>query len=149
MTMTCLFCCLPESRELLRNDTAIVVRDAFPVTRGHTLVIPLRHVESFFDTSAEERAAMFELLDAAKQQLQAEFAPAGFNIGINDGAAAGQTIRHLHMHLIPKYAGDRPDGGADRNLDWFYAVSPRLSRYSMGLREPREILIRFSLYQRM
>jgi diadenosine tetraphosphate (Ap4A) HIT family hydrolase len=109
MTMTCLFCCLPASRVLLRNETAIVVRDAFPVTRGHTLVIPLRHVESFFDTSAEERAAMFELLDAAKQQLQTEFAPAGFNIGINDGAAAGQTIRHLHMHLIPRYAGDRPD----------------------------------------
>lgn len=107
--MTCLFCCLPDSRVLLRNETAIVVRDAFPVTRGHTLVIPLRHVESFFDTSAEERAAMFELLDAAKQQLQTEFAPAGFNIGINDGAAAGQTIRHLHMHLIPRYAGDRPD----------------------------------------
>lgn len=109
MTMTCLFCCLPESRVLLRNETAIVVRDAFPVTRGHTLVIPLRHVESFFDTSAEERAAMFELLDAAKQLLQAEYTPAGFNIGINDGAAAGQTIRHLHMHLIPRYAGDRPD----------------------------------------
>jgi diadenosine tetraphosphate (Ap4A) HIT family hydrolase len=109
MTMTCLFCYLPESRVLLRNETAIVVRDAFPVTRGHTLVIPLRHVESFFDTSAEERAAMFELLNAAKQQLQTEFAPAGFNIGINDGAAAGQTIRHLHMHLIPRYAGDRPD----------------------------------------
>jgi diadenosine tetraphosphate (Ap4A) HIT family hydrolase len=94
---------------LLRNETAIVVRDAFPVTRGHTLVIPLRHVESFFDTSAEERAAMFELLDAAKQLLQVEYTPAGFNIGINDGAAAGQTIRHLHMHLIPRYAGDRPD----------------------------------------
>lgn len=107
--MTCLFCCLPQSRVLFRNTTAIVVRDAFPVTLGHTLVIPLRHVESFFDTSANERAAMFELLDAAKQQLQTEFAPAGFNIGINDGAAAGQTIRHLHMHLIPRYLGDRPD----------------------------------------
>ncbi len=107
--MTCLFCCLPASRVLLRNETAIVVRDAFPVTPGHTLVIPLRHVESFFDTSAEERAAMFELLDAAKRQLQTEFVPAGFNIGINDGAAAGQTIRHLHMHLIPRYGGDCPD----------------------------------------
>lgn len=104
-----LFCCLPQSRVLFRNETAIVVRDAFPVTLGHTLVIPLRHIESFFDTSAKERAAMFELLDAAKQQLQTEFAPAGFNIGINDGATAGQTIRHLHMHLIPRYAGDRPD----------------------------------------
>ncbi len=107
--MTCLFCCLPENRVQFRNETAIVVRDAFPVTPGHTLVIPRRHVESFFDTSAQERAAMFELLDAAKQQLQTEFVPAGFNIGINDGAAAGQTIGHLHMHLIPRYAGDRPD----------------------------------------
>jgi diadenosine tetraphosphate (Ap4A) HIT family hydrolase len=107
--MTCLFCCLPESRVLFRNEAAIVVRDAFPVTPGHTLVIPLRHVASFFDTSAKERAAMFDLLNAAKQQLQTAFAPAGYNIGINDGAAAGQTIRHLHMHLIPRYAGDRPD----------------------------------------
>ena len=123
--MTCLFCCLPASRVLLRNETAIVVRDAFPVTPGHTLVIPLRHVESFFDTSAEERAAMFELLDAAKRQLQTEFVPAGFNIGINDGAAAGQTIRHLHMHLIPRYAGDcaDPRGGVrwiipEKAEDW-------------------------------
>lgn len=109
MPMTCLFCCLPESRVLFRNEAAIAVRDAFPVSPGHTLVIPLKHIESFFEASAEDRAAMFELLNAAKQQLQTEYAPAGYNIGINDGAAAGQTIRHLHMHLIPRYAGDRTD----------------------------------------
>ena len=126
--MMCLFCCLPDSRVLLRNEIAIVVRDAFPVTRGHTLVIPLRHVESFFDISSEERAAMFGLLDAARQQLHTEFAPAGFNIGINDGAAAGQTIRHLHMHLIPRYAGDRPDprGG----VRW---IIPEKADYWTGL----------------
>lgn len=83
--MTCLFCCLPEGRVLFRNEAAIAVRDAFPVSPGHTLVILLNHIESLFDTSAEDRAAMFELLIAAKQQLQSEFAPAGYNIGINDG----------------------------------------------------------------
>ncbi len=107
--MDCLFCNLPESRVLLRNEAAIAVRDAFPVSQGHTLVIPQRHVQSFFDTTLAERVALLELLDKAKQQLQAEFPAAGYNIGINDGAAAGQTVHHLHIHLIPRYPGDRPD----------------------------------------
>ena len=94
---------------LLRNDAAVVVRDAYPVTPGHTLVIPTRHVVSFFDTTLLEREAMLALLDRAKLQLQAELGPAGYNIGINDGAAAGQTIGHLHVHLIPRYTGDMPD----------------------------------------
>ena len=107
--ISCPFCCLPEARVLVRNQFAIAFRDAFPVTQGHTLVIPLRHVPSLFDTTAEERISMFELLVEAKRQLQAEFAPAGYNIGVNDGATAGQTISHLHIHLIPRYPGDRPD----------------------------------------
>ena len=94
---------------MLRNEWAMVVRDAFPVSPGHTLVIPLRHVGSFFDTTATEREAMLTLLNAAKQQLDAEFSPAGHNIGINDGAAAGQTVGHLHVHLIPRYVGDQAD----------------------------------------
>lgn len=105
----CPFCALPVSRVLARNDFAITLRDAHPVTPGHTLVIPVRHVSSFFDATHAEREAMLALLDLAKQQLQAEFNPAGYNIGINDGAAAGQTIAHLHMHLIPRYLGDRAD----------------------------------------
>jgi len=103
----CPFCALPQARVLLRNDAAIAIRDAYPVAPGHTLVIPLRHVPSFFDTTAEERGAMLDLLDEAKKQLQSEFGPAGYNIGINDGAAAGQTVGHLHVHLIPRYHGDR------------------------------------------
>lgn len=97
------------ARALLRNGTAIAFRDAYPVSPGHTLVIPMRHVVSFFDTTPDEREAMFDLLESAKQQLQLEFGPAGYNIGVNDGAAAGQTVGHLHMHLIPRYPGDRPD----------------------------------------
>ncbi len=102
-------CVLPGNRVLARNDLAVALRDAYPVTPGHTLVIPVRHVGSFFDTTPSEREAMLALLDLAKNQLQAEFSPAGYNIGINDGAAAGQTIDHLHLHLIPRYTGDRPD----------------------------------------
>jgi len=105
----CPFCTLLAGRPLFRNDAAVVVRDAYPVTPGHTLVMPVRHVTSFFDASPSERDAMLALLDVAKKQLQAEFDPAGYNIGINDGAAAGQTIAHLHMHLIPRYLGDTPD----------------------------------------
>ena len=109
LTVVCPFCELPAERVLFRNDAAVAVRDAYPVTLGHTLAIPFRHVASFFDATQPERDAMLALLDLAKQQLQAEFGPAGYNIGINDGAAAGQTIGHLHMHLIPRYPGDRPD----------------------------------------
>jgi len=105
----CPFCELPAKRVRFRNDAAIALRDAYPVTPGHTLVIPLRHVASFFDATALERSEMLALLDQAKVQLQAELNPAGFNIGINDGAAAGQTVPHLHMHLIPRYLGDAPD----------------------------------------
>jgi diadenosine tetraphosphate (Ap4A) HIT family hydrolase len=107
--LTCQFCALPANRVLFRNDASIAVRDAYPVTPGHTLVIPLRHVVSFFDTTPVERDAMLALLEIAKRQLQDEFVPSGYNIGINDGVAAGQTIGHLHMHLIPRYSGDRPD----------------------------------------
>jgi diadenosine tetraphosphate (Ap4A) HIT family hydrolase len=103
------FFALQAERVLFRNDPSVAARDAYPVTPGHTLVFPVHHVASFFDATQPERDAMLSLLDAAKQQLQAEFGPAGDNIGVNDSAAAGQTIGHLHMHLIPRYPGDRPD----------------------------------------
>lgn len=105
----CPFCALQPERVLLGNGSAIAFRDAYPVSPGHTLVVPVRHVASLFDTTPEERAAMFGLVETAKQQLQVEFGPAGYNIGINDGAAAGQTVSHLHSHQIPRYPGDRPD----------------------------------------
>jgi diadenosine tetraphosphate (Ap4A) HIT family hydrolase len=105
----CPSCTLPAGRPLFRNDAAVVVRDAYPITPGHTLAIPLRHVASFFDATPSDRDAMLALLDVAKQQLQTEFDRAGYNIGVNDGAAAGQTIGHLHIHLIPQYPGDRPE----------------------------------------
>lgn len=87
----------------------MVLRDGFPISPGHTLIIPKRHIGSFFETTPDERNELLSLLDRAQKNLQTEFNPDAFNIGINDGAAAGQTIHHLHIHLIPRYQGDQPD----------------------------------------
>lgn len=107
--VTCPFCNLDPDRIILSNDYAVAIRDGFPVSEGHTLIIPKRHIASLFEATAEEQAALFDLLGQARQQLLDELKPDGFNIGINDGTAAGQTVMHLHMHLIPRYAGDQPD----------------------------------------
>jgi diadenosine tetraphosphate (Ap4A) HIT family hydrolase len=103
----CPFCNREES--LLSNALAYARFDKYPVTQGHLLVLTRRHVSSFFESTPAERAALFELVDAAKALLDERFAPTGYNIGINVGPAAGQTIAHLHVHLIPRYAGDMDD----------------------------------------
>jgi diadenosine tetraphosphate (Ap4A) HIT family hydrolase len=105
----CAFCTLPTIRIIDQNIRGLVIRDGFPVSPGHTLIIPKRHVRSFFDLLPEEREDLLALLDRAKKHLDTVFAPQGYNIGINDGQAAGQTIPHLHIHLIPRYEGDRVD----------------------------------------
>ena len=122
--MPCPFCTLPPDRIVLADAHAVVIRDAFPVSPGHTLVIPRRHVGSFFEVTVEERASLFRLLDEVQRALSAELHPDGWNIGINDGPAAGQTVPHLHVHLIPRYQGDRPDprGG----IRWIF---PEKARY--------------------
>jgi len=89
--------------------TAFALRDGYPASPGHTLIITKRHVGSFFDTTESERDDLIALLATARDQIDREFHPAGYNIGINDGAAAGQTVPHLHVHLIPRFAGDRTD----------------------------------------
>jgi diadenosine tetraphosphate (Ap4A) HIT family hydrolase len=107
---SCPFCTLPPERILGENDHALWIRDdGYPVSPGHSLVIPRRHASSFFDTSGAERQALLALLDEAKATAAAEFGPAAWNIGINDGPAAGQTVPHLHIHLIPRYEGDHAD----------------------------------------
>ena len=105
----CAFCTLPSTRVIDENATTIAVRDGYPVSPGHTLVIPKRHIGSFFYLSEQERDDLLALLDRAKLVLDQEFQPQGYNIGINDGAAAGQTVPHLHVHLIPRFEGDLPD----------------------------------------
>ena len=105
----CPFCSLAEEQIVLENPLAVVKRDGYPISSGHALVIPRRHVVSFFDTTTDERVAILELLARAKSLVDHEHAPDGYNIGINDGAAAGQTVMHLHVHLIPRYLGDVAD----------------------------------------
>jgi len=102
--------CNPDSERLwIENEIAIVLWDAFPVSKGHTLVVPKQHVDSLYELPAEHQAALWELVRDARLRLQDEFEPCGFNIGLNDGAAAGQTIMHMHIHIIPRYTGDRED----------------------------------------
>lgn len=119
----CPFCTLPVDRIVASNDLALVIRDGFPISPGHTLVIPKRHFGSFFEATGEERDAMLTLLDQARREIGGELAPDGFNIGINDGAAAGQTVPHLHVHLIPRFKGDvsDPRGG----VRWVIAEKAR------------------------
>ena len=105
----CPFCTLPDERVIDQNDHGLVIRDGFPISPGHTLIIPKRHIGSFFDLKIAERSDLLGLLDKAKTALDNEFNPNGFNIGINDGPAAGQTVPHLHIHLIPRYNGDIAD----------------------------------------
>lgn len=109
LNKTCVFCTLPPHRLLDENASAIAIRDGYPVSCGHTLIIPKRHTVSFFDLSPQERGDILDLLDRTKLALDNEFAPQGYNVGINDGAVAGQTVPHVHVHLIPRYVGDVPD----------------------------------------
>jgi len=110
-TTPCLFCNPGEL--LLENALAYARYDDYPVSPGHVLVLPRRHVADYFDTTLEEKHAMLALIEAAKQLLDGEHAPDGYNLGINCGAAAGQSVPHVHYHLIPRYAGDmeNPRGG--------------------------------------
>ncbi len=105
----CPFCCIDKKRIVLRNKTVIAIRDAFPISLGHTLIIPKRHIASFFETNNEEREGLIEVLERSKEILDEEFGPDGYNIGINDGVTAGQTVMHVHIHLIPRYKGDSND----------------------------------------
>ncbi|WP_419594662.1 HIT family protein [Thiolapillus sp.] len=120
----CPFCHLPQKRILLSNAYGIAIRDAYPVSVGHTLILPHRHVASFFEIKPEERMALLDLLDEARITLDKLNRPEGYNIGINDGITAGQTISHLHIHLIPRYKGDLPDprGG----VRWIF---PKKAKY--------------------
>ncbi len=107
----CLFC---TPRGVTRkNELAYCTRDSYPVSPGHSLIIPFRHSASFFDLTPDEIAACMALVSEEQRVLEAEFEPDGYNVGVNVSPAAGQSIFHTHIHLIPRYSGDsvRPQGG--------------------------------------
>lgn len=103
------FLAAPESSWVASNTLAFALRDRLPVSPGHTLVIPRRPIATWFDATPDERIALFALVDDVKRSLDAELQPDGYNIGINAGEAAGQTVMHLHVHVIPRYRGDVED----------------------------------------
>ncbi len=113
MKRDCIFCNLEDKEIIAKNQYCYAIFDKFPVSKGHTLIIPFRHVETFFDASKEEKIAIVELIDEIKEILNERYSPDGYNIGVNVGKAAGQTIMHLHVHIIPRYKGDieDPTGG--------------------------------------
>lgn len=120
----CAFCRLPAERILGENEHVVWISDAHPVTPGHSLIVLKRHVESIFDATPQEREATLSLLDRARDHVCRNHAPSGYNIGIDEGSAAGQALIHLHVHLIPRYPGD---GGHTRGgIRW---VVPAKANY--------------------
>lgn len=100
---------ISEEEWIASNENAFAIYDNYPVTEGHTLIISKREIPTWFDATPDEQRSMMSLLDKMKLFLQDKYHPDGFNIGINNGKAAGQTIPHLHVHLIPRYEGDMDD----------------------------------------
>ena len=107
--MTCPFCEMAADEIVASSELSLAFFDRYPVGVGHTLIVPRRHVTSFFDLGEDEQHDLFDLMVRCKARLDAEYSPSGFNIGINDGPTAGQTIMHVHLHLIPRYDGDVAD----------------------------------------
>lgn len=105
--MSCVFCELKDYA--LENEAAFAIFDKYPVSKGHILIIPKRHVANFFDLDKYERDKIFELVDQSKVLLDDKYNPDGYNIGVNINEAAGQTVFHVHIHIIPRYLGDMDD----------------------------------------
>jgi diadenosine tetraphosphate (Ap4A) HIT family hydrolase len=121
----CIFCGeRVRAKALAVNELAIAFPAGFPVSPGHALIVPRRHEPDFFGLSAEEQAAVIALVSPVRTVLDAQFQPDAYNLGVNAGKAAGQTILHTHLHVIPRYAGDvaEPRGG----VRW---VLPDTARY--------------------
>ncbi|MDV4342837.1 HIT family protein [Methanoculleus sp. YWC-01] len=105
----CPFCNPQKDEIVLANDLCYARYDKYPVSPGHLLLIPFRHIPALFDATDEEQIALLALVREAKALLDERFRPDGYNVGVNVGKTAGQTVMHLHVHVIPRYAGDMPD----------------------------------------
>jgi len=112
----CVFCTKPQKDIFCENHLAKAFYDHYPVNQGHTLIVPKRHVKTFFEATPEELSAINDLIFKVKLILEEKYNPDGYNIGVNVNSAGGQTIYHLHFHVIPRYSGDieNPRGGIRR-----------------------------------
>jgi diadenosine tetraphosphate (Ap4A) HIT family hydrolase len=99
----CIFCSIASDKILLKNNSAFVINDKFPHTKGHLLIIPFDHIENYFDLDINVRNDITELLFASKKYCDVNFYPSGYNVVVNAGKIAGQVIMHTHLHLIPRY----------------------------------------------
>jgi len=117
--MDCLFCNYDKTKYIAENTYGFAIYDEFPVNKGHALIIPKRHFESYFDATHEEITGLYALMNDVKEIVDDEFSPDGYNVGVNVGEWGGQTIMHLHMHMIPRYKGDveNPRGGIRKFKD--------------------------------
>lgn len=114
MNVHCPFCNIEPGREIItENENIFAVYDKYPVNMGHALIIPKRHCRNYFELTKEGQENCWIIVNEVKKILSQKFNPDGFNIGININEAAGQTIDHVHIHLIPRYKGDieNPEGG--------------------------------------
>ena len=107
--MLCPFCSPDGTALVYESELVVAFRDRFPVGNGHTLVVPRRHVATYFDATPAEQAAVWLALDVVKRELDRDLHPEGYNVGFNAGAVAGQTVMHAHLHVIPRFSGDTPD----------------------------------------
>lgn len=106
----CVFCDRIARREVfVEGPLAVAFPDRYPLSAGHTLIVPRVHVADYFELEETVRTDLWRLVDEVKTRLDEQFSPAGFNVGINVGRAAGQTVFHAHVHLVPRYEGDVPD----------------------------------------
>ncbi len=114
--MVCIFCSLESSEVLIENDLFVVIEDKFPVTKGHLLVISKRHFADFFGIDEAEMEALRDIIIRAKNWLDDTYQPSAYNLGMNCGRHAGQSINHFHLHIIPRYSGDRGLGRMKKGL---------------------------------
>lgn len=131
----CVFCnCILNNPELLvaENVFAAALRDGFPVSPGHTLIVPILHIPNFLNIGGPVLKSIYSLIPIVKAQLDEEYSPDGYNIGVNVGECAGQTVGHAHLHVIPRYRGDIPDprGG----VRW---VVPAKADYWTGVKKKK------------
>jgi len=121
----CPFCSIDPARVLAESEVAVAIPDNYPLSPGHTLVVPRLHVGTIYQLTAAQQAALWKFVGQVRRLLLRRYKPDGLNIGVNDGPAAGQTVEHAHIHLIPRRSGDVPDprGGirwiiADKAAYW-------------------------------
>lgn len=139
--MECPFCRPPKEQLLYEDGLIRILIDSYPASRGHLLVVPRRHVESWGELSREEKSALIRGMEMAMEKLTEVLKPDGFNVGMNLGRAAGQTVPHLHLHVIPRYTGDcaRPRGGVRKAVldveDENLSAESRWEKNRMGEKE--------------